>query len=234
MPHPHASLANILTFMWCIWKSRNDCLFNRKKGEPYQIYINSHAILKTVNILETPSAFLRDKPKQILTNHENRKDGCRNIRLAEDDFTGTTIFSDASWKEDKMRNSTGSQYRGIGIFIQTKGDKGHANLKIQASTSSTLSVLQAGATAMLLAAEIAAKLQIQNPTLLTDNKLLAMAVADGRLESNFVHWNTREVLAKILILAGTLQARMVHIPRDKNYVAHRCAHKDVRCYSADE
>jgi hypothetical protein len=41
LPHPHGSLNSILTFMWCIWKSRNVCIFNREKGEPYQININA-------------------------------------------------------------------------------------------------------------------------------------------------------------------------------------------------
>lgn len=50
MNHPHASLANILTFMWCLWKSRNDHLFGRKEGAPHKIQFMAHEIEQNLEL----------------------------------------------------------------------------------------------------------------------------------------------------------------------------------------
>ena len=43
--HPHASLINIMIFRWCIWKARNNTLFDRKETKPIHAFQIMQAIL---------------------------------------------------------------------------------------------------------------------------------------------------------------------------------------------
>ena len=44
MNHLHGSSSNIVTSMWCAWKSTNYVLFGRKINEPYQISLHARAL----------------------------------------------------------------------------------------------------------------------------------------------------------------------------------------------
>ena len=44
MGHPYGSISNILNFLWCLWKARNDFLFDRKKALPHQVHIAALAL----------------------------------------------------------------------------------------------------------------------------------------------------------------------------------------------
>jgi hypothetical protein len=59
-------------------------------------------------------------------------------------------------------------------------------------------VIQAEVKEMLFGLLVAEKLQISGQTILTDNKSLALAVASRKLDSQHMHWNYRDTLAKIL------------------------------------
>ena len=44
--HPHMSVESLYTFLWCIWKARNDSIFCRKACNPSQVYAVAMAIIQ--------------------------------------------------------------------------------------------------------------------------------------------------------------------------------------------
>jgi hypothetical protein len=49
--HPYASIENVLTFMWCLWKAWNDYLFNRKYTNLKKINDKANAIHNNMELL---------------------------------------------------------------------------------------------------------------------------------------------------------------------------------------
>jgi hypothetical protein len=69
--HPEANLESIGTFLWCLWKSRNDHLFGRKKSAPEQISIHAQALLQDLEVVSlTPMSVVAQQtlPKQVQPN----------------------------------------------------------------------------------------------------------------------------------------------------------------------
>jgi hypothetical protein len=252
MNHPHGTLQNVLTFMWCIWKSRNDCLFDRKKGEPYQINLNAQAIHNNLETVDTFEAVLQVQPnlhgqqKTTATPAQRTtlqtlqgQDTCQHahalvavpeqgITLRSDLLvTGAKMFADASWKCNKVPNFPGFE-TGIGVFLQYKAGNQEFCVMVQASTSVTTSVLQAEAKALLLAARLADLLRIHRPTFPTDNLSLAKIATSKTINHALLHWDSRHILADFFNTTSRLHAQVFHIRRDLNGVAHNCAHQVLR------
>jgi hypothetical protein len=213
--HPHASLQNILTFMWCTWKSRGDCLFGRKKGEPHQININAQALLNNMKLFPSDQAPMNKLSK---TNSRNIQDYVQGQSIPTDLLiTGPRIFSDAAWKKNKPRT-------GIGVFIQADDDQGRQiSAMIQILAPKAASALQAETMALSLAILLSGIINIYRPTMLTDNSNLAKAVASRKIDCHLIHWNCRQDIAQILSMTAISQASIFHINRNLNGVAHCCA-----------
>jgi hypothetical protein len=121
MNHPHASLQNVFTFLWCFCKSRNDCLFNRQPGSPLQIrhagqaIIQAQALADTVNSSDSMTE-VRQRKQQQLTNLPTPGNTIKSDLL----IVGTQIFLDASWRACQTPDGAGQEATGIGVFLQVK------------------------------------------------------------------------------------------------------------------
>jgi hypothetical protein len=225
--HQNATLTNILTFMWCLWKSRNDCLFNRKETHPKQIHHMANAVTKSlemVDVVQVPNSYRlqNEDPTKEKTSEQGE-----TIRtdLA---IIGNKIFSDAAWKNKSATGSEDQNQIGIGVYYQALQHNIGATILIQASTTQTPSPLQAEAAALNLAARIASHLQISQVSFLTDNLALARAAASKRASDPHIPWEIREQIAIFKNTTRNIEQEVYHIKRDFNNIAHSCAQQAIR------
>lgn len=217
MQHPYVSLENVFTFLWCLWKSRNDNLFGRRPGEPMQIFWAAQAINSSQALLKWAE---QEQHISTDTSSSYSKSIIKQGETIKSDLliTGTKVFSDASWNNKKVPT-------GIGIHIQGFEHSDGYNVMIQASTTIASSPLQAEALALLLAAHIANLLNIGQVSFLTDNLTLARAAAQRSISLTKANWEIRKELAEYVLVTKKLQPKVFHISRELNGVSHNCAHQ---------
>jgi hypothetical protein len=112
MNHPHGSLPNILTFMWCIWKSRNDHLFGGKQGAPYQIHQMAHAITQNLELVDAIDFDSLEVNPTISSSHGKHQLSLSEAGLSQPRATikydmlikGSKIFSNVAMKTKKKRS----------------------------------------------------------------------------------------------------------------------------------
>jgi ribonuclease HI len=238
MNHPNATLANFLTYMWCLWKSRNDALFNGKYRYPTQIHfmanalqhsLEMHDILRGKNTNKQVQGTDLSSPKQRQRQVEmqDQKTSKGNTIKSVLHITGSKFFSDASWR---TRNAPGSSSdtTGVGVYCQVLEEGKNAEIVIEASILTASSVLQAELEALLVAARIGSALKLHNHTFLTDNSVLAAAAALETTSLQQIPWEIRKHIAEYKALTEPSQVAIYHINRDLNEVAHECAHQALR------
>jgi hypothetical protein len=169
--HPEANLETIATFLWCLWKSRNDKLFGRKDTTPQQVARNARALLQDLEV--SPLTPIDNSSSQDRGSRVSPKPGETVASFV--DFAGAKIFFDATWK---LLPGQRAARPGIGIYLIIPGSQGDvADVLISAISSPVASAIQVEAQALMLAGHIASSLMLTSPVFFSDNLNLARTVA---------------------------------------------------------
>jgi hypothetical protein len=205
LDHPHVNIQNIFTFLWCIWKMRCEKLFNNIDGQPNQVIIRANALLNSLQIQTNPIPPI----KSVLTP----------VELS---YSGPRIFVDAAWK----KRANGQPIRaGVGIYLTWKHGQHITDVFISAKTLPISTPIQAEAEGLLIAANVASSLMLQEPLFFTDNLCLAKAIQANGGTNPTVLWEIRRQAVQFQHNLHHLRPRIVHISRTLNVVAHTYAHK---------
>jgi hypothetical protein len=156
--HPTNTIQHIFTFLWCLWKMRNEKLFSNEEGLPNQVIIRTHVLLNSLQI--NTSIDPPNKP----------------IALPQElTYAGPKVFlDDAAWRPQTNRRTTKV---GIGIYMSWEANSQVIDVFIAAKTTNIASPLQAKAAALITSAQIASYILLQDPSYFTDNLSLAKAAA---------------------------------------------------------
>jgi hypothetical protein len=134
--HPHISITSLYTFLWCIWKARNDARFCRKVSTASQVYAAAMAIMQGSNMeVEVSSktgvitcssrsgmlddASVQGQQSQGHADKQTTPTPGRTIKEVST-ISYPIIFSDAAWSPGPNGRSV---VVGLGIFIQLGGGR---------------------------------------------------------------------------------------------------------------
>jgi hypothetical protein len=134
----------------------NEKLFNNVDAQPSQTIIRTNALLNSLQIHTVPPT-----PPKILETHPELL------------YSGPKIFVDAAWRKKPNEQSTKA---GIGVHITWKHGQHTTDVFILAKTTPVSSPIQAETEGLLIAANIASSLLLQDPYFFTDNLGLARTV----------------------------------------------------------
>jgi hypothetical protein len=231
--HLQISVSSLYTFLWCIWKARNDSVFCRKACNPSQVYAAAAAIMQGTKIEFAASSQVRsvtgsDNPQEHADHSVRLQDhgshqmmpspGSTITNIAN--FTGPVIFPDAAWTSGSDGQPTPA---GLGIFIQMRSERRCSQLCISAVSPPVTSAILAEAFSLMLATQVAGLLQLNEVTFLTDSATLAKAAAAHSLMLAPGHWTIRPQLAHMAASPAFDSSRIYHISRNYNFRAHHQA-----------
>jgi hypothetical protein len=238
--HPLASLENIYTFLWCLWKARNDQLFCRKAHKPWQVFSATNALLQGAKLDDRAhDSLIQDLPHQqeapgptsSVQDQQYTTSSTRDLHINHQVFPspgktvsdpwsipGTKVFTDASWPQ-LQHQGTYTSKAGVGIFIQFEGAHRCSRLFISAVSPPAASALQAEAFGLLLAAKLTHHLQLQRVHFFTDNAILARAATTCNITEAPGHWQIRPQLAALFSMPYFNPQKIFHVPRSTNFKA---------------
>jgi hypothetical protein len=221
--HPEANLTSIATFMWCIWKARNDELFCRKKHKPHQMIIQAKALISN---LETQPTITQHQEQATRATREKTDQPKSGDSVSSDFyFAGPKLYVDAAWKLPRHSTETTAS---LGVYLTFKEQNSHIDVLILAIKHGVTSPIQAEAHALTLAGRLAAGLRLREPTFFSDCANLVKAVAAQGASNPAMLWEIRRQAIEFQEDTRSLQPRIFHVKREINGVAHNCAHQAKR------
>ena len=213
--HPHANLTTAFTFLWCLWKSRNDHRFGRKQSKPYQIAIAANALLQDQEVDQGSVS------PHILAGHPSGT-------FEDNDFAflaGPRFYVDATWKPVEPAGIATAR---LGVFATWPEQAGRTDIFVFAAALNVPSVPVAESLALRLAVDMAAQLNTSSAGFFTDNINVSSSVLAPSIAHPSVLWEIRPLVMQIKDLLHPLQASVRHISRNTNRIAHNCAHQALR------
>jgi ribonuclease HI len=234
--HPQINVTTLYTFLWCLWKARNDTLFCRKRSEPSQVYATSNAIIRGSNIEVTKFSHQQgpeNAQEQTQTPLPTSQDQIPSFS------SGNVIYCDAAWER---RTGTENSRAGLGVIFHLQGNQHLQQLHVSALSPPTSSPLQAETYGLLLATKLADLLKVQDPSFYTDSLVLASAAASPTVFDAPGHWENRPHLAAIHASPSFQCNKIAHISRSRNVKADHQARLAlriqnpslaIRCLSSD-